>query len=142
MLFESWAEGLPNDVFEEIVIRPNTQLVARLRELGVTQPIIGFPRGAGGMLPKYVAETGVQCVGLDTAAVPDHVNAVLDSGMPVQGHLDPLLLLEGGERLDQRVRDLIAAYENRPHIFNLGHGVLPETPVPHVERVLDILRNG
>lgn len=142
MLFESWAEGLPNDVFEEIVIRPNTKLVARLRELGVTQPIIGFPRGAGGMLPKYVAETGVQCVGLDTAAVPDHVNAVLDSGMPVQGHLDPLLLLEGGERLDQRVRDLIAAYENRPHIFNLGHGVLPETPVPHVERVLDILRNG
>ena len=140
MLFESWAEGLPNDVFKEIVIRPNAKLVARLRELGVTQPIIGFPRGAGAMIADYVDATGVQCVGLDTSAVPSHINFALPDRMAVQGHLDPLLLLEGGPRLDDRVRELIAAYRHRPHIFNLGHGVLPDTPVPHVERVLEILR--
>ena len=142
MLFDSWAEGLPNDIFSEIIIEPTRKLVARLRELGVKVPIIGFPRGAGAMLPVYARETGVTGVGLDTSVVPEFVNEALPQNMPVQGHLDPLLLIAGGERLDARVRYLIKAYENRPHIFNLGHGVLPQTPVAHVERVLEIVRNG
>ncbi|MEO0786855.1 MAG: uroporphyrinogen decarboxylase [Pseudomonadota bacterium] len=140
MIFESWAEGLPNDVFEELVIAPNAALVARLRELGVGVPIIGFPRGAAGMLPAYVKATGVTGVGLDTAVVPTDVERDLPSDFPVQGHLDPLLLRAGGERLVARTKELLAAYAGRPHIFNLGHGVLPDTPIPHVELVLKTLR--
>lgn len=142
MLFDSWAEGLPHDVFAEIIIEPTRKLVARLRELGVEVPIIGFPRGAGAMLPAYATQTGVTGVGLDTSTVPEFVNEALPPNMPVQGHLDPLLLIAGGERLDKRVRFLIQAYQNRPHIFNLGHGVLPQTPIAHVERVLEIVRGG
>jgi len=140
MLFDSWAEGLSVSLFEQIITAPTKKLVARLRELGVTQPIIGFPRGAGPMLPRYIAETGVNATGLDTAAVPEYVNSALPKDFPVQGHLDPLALLAGGARLDAEVDTLLAAYASRPHIFNLGHGVLPQTPIPHVEAVLRRLR--
>ena len=140
MLFDSWADGLAEDVFQEIVISPTRTLVERLRSMGVTVPIIGFPRGAGAMLPIYADATGVTAVGLDTAAVPGFVNSTLPASMPVQGHLDPLLLVAGGERLDQRVHDIIDAYRARPHIFNLGHGVVPQTPVAHVERVVSLVK--
>ena len=142
MLFDSWAEGLPDNIFREVIIKPTTKLVAMLRDMGVTVPIMGFPRGAGAMLPEYAEVTGVTAVGLDTAAVPAFVKASLPAQMPVQGHLDPLLLIAGGERLDDRVRELVAAYQGRPHIFNLGHGVRPETPIANVERVLKIIREG
>ncbi len=142
MLFDSWAEGLPDNIFREVIITPTRKLVSRLREKGITVPVIGFPRGAGVMLDAYARETGVTAVGLDTAAVPAYVNSVLPPDMPVQGHLDPLLLIEGGERMDARVRELMAAYSERPHIFNLGHGIRPETPIANVERVLKILREG
>ena len=141
MLFNSWAEGLPDNIFREVVIAPTKKLVARLREMGITVPVIGFPRGAGVMLPEYVRETGVTAVGLDTAVSPAFINSELPAGFPVQGHLDPLLLIEGGGRLDARVRQLLDAYKGRPHIFNLGHGVRPETPIAHVERVLNLIRN-
>lgn len=140
MLFDSWAEGLPNDIFEEIIIAPTKALVARVRELGVTVPIIGFPRGAAAMLPAYVEATGISGVGLDTAVLPDFVTQQLPANFPVQGHLDPLLLIEGGQRMEDRVRYLIEAYKGRPHIFNLGHGVTPQTPIKNVERVLEIIR--
>ncbi|MCI4644853.1 MAG: uroporphyrinogen decarboxylase [Hyphomonadaceae bacterium] len=142
MIFESWAEGLADDVFRELVIAPNAALVSRLRELDVSVPIIGFPRGAAGMLGSYVAETKVTGVGLDTAVVPSDVARDLPPEFPVQGHLDPLLLRAGGARLVARVRELLAAYAGRPHIFNLGHGVLPDTPIPHVELVLKTIRDG
>lgn len=142
MLFESWAEGLPADVFEEIVVKPNAKLVARLRELGVTVPIIGFPRGAGTVLPSYARQVNVDAVGLDTAISPDFVKTNLPQTLPVQGHLDPLLLIAGGQAMDDRVREILDAYRDRPHIFNLGHGVRPETPISHVERVVEILREG
>lgn len=142
MLFDSWAEGLPDNIFEEVIIAPTRKLVARLRAMGVTVPIIGFPRGAGVMVPDYVAATGVTGVGLDTAAVAKFINTALPENFPVQGHLDPLLLIEGGERLDARVDALLDAYRGRPHIFNLGHGVRPETPIANVERVLARIRKG
>ncbi len=141
MLFDSWAEGLPNTVFEDIIIKPTRALVMRLRELGVTVPIIGFPRGAATMLPAYVKATGVDAVGLDTAALPNFVHSNLPANFPVQGHLDPLLLIEGGHAMDKRVRELIEVYQGRPHIFNLGHGVTPQTPIKHVERVLELIRS-
>lgn len=142
MLFDSWAEGLPDNIFREVIIEPTRKLVTRLREMGVTVPVIGFPRGAGVMLPEYVRRTGVTAVGLDTAAVPSFLNRELPDGFPVQGHLDPLLLIEGGGRLDARVDELLDAYQGRPHIFNLGHGIRPETPIAHVERVIEKLRKG
>ena len=142
MLFDSWAEGLPDNIFEEVIIAPTKKLVDRLRGMGVTVPIIGFPRGAGVMVPDYVKATGVTGVGLDTAASPKFINNTLPANFPVQGHLDPLLLIEGGGRLDARVDQLLDAYRGRPHIFNLGHGVRPETPIANVERVLDRIRKG
>ena len=140
MLFESWAEGLPSDLFERLVVRPNAALVQRVRQLGVEVPIIGFPRGAGTLLPDFVSASGVNGVGLDTAISPAFVNSALPKDFPVQGHLDPLLVIAGGEAMEARVRELKTAYAHRPHIFNLGHGVRPETPIAHVERVIEIVR--
>ena len=136
MLFDSWAEGLANDVFDEVVVSPTAKVVRRLRELGVTQPIIGFPRGGGVQVGRYVAETGVSALGLDTAADPEAVKGMVPSSVPLQGHLDPLLLVAGGPRLQTRVNSLLTAYSGRPYVFNLGHGIPPETPIPHVEAVV------
>jgi uroporphyrinogen decarboxylase len=140
MLFESWAEGLPEDAFERWVIEPTAALVRRVRELGVTQPILGFPRGAGGLVKDYAERSGVDAMGLDTAIPLWRASHVLTKGLPLQGNLDPLRLLSGGPAMDERVREIINALHDRPHIFNLGHGVLPETPIANVERVLKIIR--
>lgn len=142
MIFESWAEGLPSDLFQSLVVEPNARLVNRLREMGITVPIIGFPRGAATMLEAYTSQVAVNGVGLDTAINPAHVAQAVPNTMAVQGHLDPLLLIAGGEAMDARVRELLRAYSGRPHIFNLGHGVRPETPIAHVERVVELVREG
>ena len=141
-LFDSWAEGLPVDVFRQIIIEPTKYLVRRLRELGIDLPIIGFPRGAGGMIGEYYQQTGIQAIGLDTAAIPDQVNSLLPDTVPVQGHLDPLLMITGGAAMERSARELLAAYKTRPHIFNLGHGVMPDVKIAHVERLLEIVREG
>ena len=140
MLFESWAEGLPEDAFDRWVIGPTAKLVQRVRALGVKQPIIGFPRGAGMLVVDYAERTGVNAVGLDTAIPLKRINAMLPKGMPVQGNLDPMRLVAGGKDTEARVRDIIANLKDRPHIFNLGHGVTPEVPIPHVEAVLKAIR--
>lgn len=142
MIFESWAEGLPSDLFQTLVIDPNAKLVKRLRELGVTVPIIGFPRGAATMIKSYADQVPVSGIGLDTAIDPKHVLQAVPETMAVQGHLDPILLIEGGSAMEKRVREILEAYRGRPHIFNLGHGVRPETPIKNVERVVEIVREG
>jgi uroporphyrinogen decarboxylase len=142
MIFESWAEGLPSDLFQSLVVQPNAALVNRLRALGVTVPILGFPRGAATMLASYTDQVAVNGVGLDTAIDPGHALKAVPETMAVQGHLDPLLLIAGGEAMDHRVRELLRAYQGRPHIFNLGHGVRPETPIKNVERVVELVRQG
>ncbi len=141
MLFESWAEGLPQDAFERWVIRPTAKLVQRLRSLGVKQPILGFPRGAGTLVLDYAERTGVNAVGLDTAVPLKRIDAMLPKGMPVQGNLDPMRLVAGGAGLETRVREIVAELKGRPHIFNLGHGVTPEVPISNVETVLRTLRS-
>ncbi|MEP1144890.1 MAG: uroporphyrinogen decarboxylase [Henriciella sp.] len=142
MIFESWAEGLPSDLFQTLVVEPNAALVARLRELGVTVPIIGFPRGAATLIGSYASQVAVNGIGLDTAIDPAHVLKAVPETIAVQGHLDPVLLIEGGEAMDRRVREILKAYEGRSHIFNLGHGVRPETPIENVERVVELVREG
>lgn len=134
-IFESWAEGLPDDLFERLVLRPHQALVARTRELGVTVPLIGFPRGSAAHAERYAAEVDVQAVALDTAC-PLEIGKRVQDIKPIQGALDPLLLRAGGEALDRRVDQLMAAWGNGPWMFNLGHGIMPDVPVAHVEQVL------
>ncbi|MBJ7447594.1 MAG: uroporphyrinogen decarboxylase [Brevundimonas sp.] len=134
-IFESWAEGLPDDLFERLVLRPHQALVARTRELGVTVPLIGFPRGSAAHAERYAAEVDVQAVALDTAC-PLEIGKRVQTIKPIQGALDPLLLRAGGEALDRRVDQLMAAWGDGPWIFNLGHGIMPDVPVAHVEQVL------
>ncbi len=140
MLFESWAEGLPEDAFDRWVIGPTAKLVQRVRALGVKQPIIGFPRGAGMLVLDYAERTGVNAVGLDTAIPLKRINAALPKGMPVQGNLDPMRLVAGGNGMEDRVHEIVTSLKDRPHIFNLGHGVTPEVPIANVEAVLKAIR--
>lgn len=134
-IFESWAEGLPDDLFERLVLRPHQALVARARDLGVTVPLIGFPRGSAALAERYAAECPVQGVALDTAC-PLEVGRRVQTIKPIQGALDPLLLRAGGAALDRRVDQLMEAWGAGPWIFNLGHGILPDVPISHVEQVL------
>lgn len=134
-IFESWAEGLPEDLFERLVLRPHQALVKRVRELGVTVPIIGFPRGSAALAERYARDCDVQAVALDTAC-PLEVGKRVQTIKPIQGALDPLLLRAGGAALDRRVDQLLDAWSGGPWIFNLGHGILPDVPIAHVEQVL------
>ncbi|WP_426038524.1 uroporphyrinogen decarboxylase [Brevundimonas sp. DC300-4] len=134
-IFESWAEGLPDDLFERLVMRPHKKLVARVRELGVTVPLIGFPRGSALHAERYAREVDVQGVALDTACSLERGRQV-QAIKPIQGALDPLLLRAGGAALDRRVDELVKAWGAGPWIFNLGHGILPDVPIAHVEQVL------
>ena len=134
-IFESWAEGLPDDLFETLVLQPHQTLVRRVRELGVTVPLIGFPRGSAALAERYAADCDVQAVALDTAC-PLEVGRRVQAIKPIQGALDPLLLRAGGPMLDRRVDQLLEAWGQGPWIFNLGHGILPDVPIAHVEQVL------
>ena len=119
------------------MIRPHQALVARLRELGCHVPLIGFPRGAGALVSDYGAAVPVQAVGLDTQAPLSLGRALQQSGQAIQGALDPLLLRAGGPALDQRVDQLLEGWGGGPWVFNLGHGVPPDTPIPHIARVVE-----
>ncbi len=135
-LFESWAEGLSEPLFERLVVRPHGLIIRRLRDMGVETPVIGFPRGAGTLVESYARAVACQGVALDVQA-----SAALGLGIQrtkaIQGALDPLLLRAGGPQLDRRVEDLLAQWSGGPYIFNLGHGILPDTPIEHVARTVD-----
>lgn len=139
-LFDSWSGSLSPAQFEKWVVAPNAEIVARLKARCPQIPVIGFPKGAGGKLPAYARETGVDALGLDETVDPDWAHANLPSDMPVQGNLDPLALITGGEALDLAVDRIIGAFADRPHVFNLGHGILPNTPIAHVEALLERVR--
>jgi uroporphyrinogen decarboxylase len=139
-LFDSWAGSLAPDEFERWVIAPNARIVAAMAERFPGLPVIGFPKGAGEKLPAYARETGVTAVGVDETLDPVWVADNLPDGMPVQGNLDPLLLLAGGERLVARTRAVLEAFAGRPHVFNLGHGIGQHTPIAHVETLIDTVR--
>jgi uroporphyrinogen decarboxylase len=141
-LFDSWAGSLSPAQFEQWVIAPNAKIVAGLKARHPDTPIIGFPKGAGGKLPAYARETGVDAVGVDETVDPVWANEYLPAGMPVQGNLDPLALIAGGAALDAAVQRILGAFADRPHIFNLGHGILPDTPIEHVEKLLTLVRKG
>ncbi len=141
-LFDSWAGSLAPREFERWVIAPNARIVAALKQRHPQVPVIGFPKGAGAKLPAYARETAVDAVGLDETVDPLWAAAALPAGMPVQGNLDPLLLLAGSEALEPAVRAILEAFAERPHVFNLGHGIDKETPIGHVERLLATVRDA
>jgi len=140
-LFESWAEGLPEDLFERLVIGPHARIIAQVRAAGVTAPFIGFPRGAGALVQNYADKVAVQAVALDVQASAV-MGQALQKTVTIQGALDPLLLRAGGRALDVRLDQLLAQWGQGPYIFNLGHGILPDTPIAHVEQVLARVVHG
>src|SRR5690349_1324964 len=141
-LFDSWAGSLSPAQFEQWVIAPTARIVAKLRDLHPDVPVIGFAKGAGGKLAAYARETKVSAVGLDETVDPLWAAKTLPRDLPVQGNLDPLALLAGGEALSLATRRILDAFTERPHIFNLGHGILQETPIDHVEQLIALVKNG
>lgn len=139
-LFDSWAGSLSPAQFERWVIQPNFEIVSGLRSRCPDVQIIGFPKGAGGKLGHYARGTGVDAVGIDETVDPDWANGELHPDLPVQGNLDPLALIAGGEELETAARRILDAFAHRPHIFNLGHGILPDTPIDHVDHLIHIVR--
>ncbi|MDC7692993.1 uroporphyrinogen decarboxylase [Asticcacaulis sp. DXS10W] len=139
-IFESWAEGFPDPLFDQLVIEPHQRLVRRVRELGVTLPVIGFPRGAEARCIDYVEQVEVQGMALGTAT-PLALGQAIQKKRPIQGALDPVVLRSGGTALDDMVLKMKSAWGQGPYIFNLGHGIFPDTPIAHVERTLHLIRS-
>lgn len=139
-LFDSWAGSLAPREFEKWVIAPNAAIVRAIKALHPTVPIIGFPKGSGEKLAAYARETGVDAVGVDETIDPIWAARELPANMPVQGNLDPLLLLAGGPELEARAIGVLEAFADRPHVFNLGHGIGQTTPIAHVEQLLSVVR--
>ena len=139
-LFDSWSGSLAPSEFEQWVIAPTARLVRALKARHPQIPIIGFPKGAGGKLVAYAEQTGVDAVGLDETVDPAWADAVLPPGLPVQGNLDPLALIAGGDTLRAAVERIRAAFPTRPHSFNLGHGIQQDTPIAHVEQLVALLK--
>jgi uroporphyrinogen decarboxylase len=141
-LFDSWAGSLAPAQFEQWVIAPTSRLVAALNKRHPRVPVIGFPKGAGGKLKAYARETGVNALGLDETVDPLWAAKELPAKLPVQGNLDPLALLAGGATQESAVKRILDAFADRPHIFNLGHGILPDTPIAHVEQLIDQVKGA
>ena len=139
-LFDSWAGSLAPREFERWVIAPNAKIVAALAARFPHIPVIGFPKGAGEKLPAYARETGVAALGLDETIDPLWAARTLPEGLPVQGNLDPLLLIAGGAELERQTLRILAAFADRPHVFNLGHGIGQTTPLEHVGELLAVVR--
>ena len=141
-LFESWALNLDDAAFQTQVIEPNRRIVEGVRARVPNAPIIGFPRGAAGNLKRYAEQTGVNALGLDYATPLSFAADYLPKNLPVQGNLDPLRLVIGGKAMEDRVIEIKAAFADRPHIFNLGHGIVPETPIEHVARLIELVKRA
>ena len=141
-IFESWSEGLAEPLFERVILDPTRALIARLRGLGVEVPVIGFPRGSGALLGRYARETGVTALGVDTQTPAAFARREAPVGMPLQGNLDPQILVCGGEVLTRAARVVVEAFRGSPHIFNLGHGITPQTPPDHVAALVEAVKGG
>jgi uroporphyrinogen decarboxylase len=140
-IFDTWAGVLPPREFARWSIEPTRRIVEGVRKKRPDARIIGFPRGAGTLLPAYVDATGVDAVSIDWAAEPAMIREKVQGKVAVQGNLDPLALIAGGAALDAGIDDVLANYAAGRLIFNLGHGILPETPIAHVEQMVRRVRD-
>jgi uroporphyrinogen decarboxylase len=141
-IFDTWAGILPAGEFQRWCIEPSARIVAAVRQSVPGAKIIGFPRGAGTELSNYLAAVPVDAVGLDWMIEPMFVREHIQSQRPVQGNLDPLALLVGGKTLEHGVDATLSAFMQGPFIFNLGHGVLPDTAIEHVEQLVKRVRGA
>jgi uroporphyrinogen decarboxylase len=141
-IFDSWAGSLAEDQLRRWVFAPTRHIVSRLKARCPNVPIIGFPRGTGVMSRAYALETGVDGISCDTADPLEFIARDIPETVVVQGNLDPLLLVAGGLPLERRVDEILGALSPRPFIFNLGHGIVPETPPEHVARLVELIRGG
>jgi uroporphyrinogen decarboxylase len=139
-LFDTWAGVLGPAEFDRWCVRPAARIVAGLRQRIPGARVIGFPRGAGTSLVSYVENVPVDAVGLDWMVDRTFAREQIQVRRPVQGNLDPLALLAGGASLDRESEAVLASFSDRPFIFNLGHGILPETPIAHVEQMITRVR--
>lgn len=140
-IFDTWAGILPPEQFARWCIAPVRRIVENVRKAVPGAKIIGFPRGAGASLPHFVDQVPVNGVSIDWAAEPQMIRDKVQNRIAVQGNLDPLVLLAGGRALDQAVDGILENFGSGPLIFNLGHGILPETPIAHVEQALKRIRH-
>ncbi|MBI1648482.1 uroporphyrinogen decarboxylase [Hyphomicrobium sulfonivorans] len=142
-IFDSWAGNLPDGEFQAWVVAPTVRIVSELKRRHPDVPIIGFPRGAGLNAEDYVLATKVDGLGCDTAMPLGQMRALAEfAGVTVQGNLDPLLLVSGGQALEDRIAETLEALRDVPAIFNLGHGIVPQTPPEHVARLVELVRGG
>jgi uroporphyrinogen decarboxylase len=140
-IFDTWAGVLPAEQFRRWCIEPTGRIIAKVRDQVPQAKIIGFPRGVGGgLLTLYVDEVPVDAVGLDWMIDLIFARDQIQRRIPIQGNLDPLVLVAGGTALDRAVDDILAHFSGQPFVFNLGHGILPQTPIAHVERMLSRIR--
>jgi uroporphyrinogen decarboxylase len=139
-IFDTWAGVLPPEQFERWCMEPTRRIVELVRAQVPNARVIGFPRGAGAMLARYVENVPVNAVGLDWMVDKSFARERIQSRVPVQGNLDPLVLVSGGVALDRAIDAIMEAFAERRFIFNLGHGIVPETPIAHVEQMLKRLR--
>ena len=135
-IFDSWAGTLPSDQIEKWCILPLARIAGAIHAKFPSTPIIAFPRGATSHLRRFSQIDGIAALGLDTNVDPDFAVKWVDPDFPLQGNLDPIALLAGGTALDRAVDRILEGFAGRPHILNLGHGVLPETPLANVERLV------
>lgn len=142
-IFDTWAGSLPDDEFDRWVVAPTRTIREALKDMHPDVPVIGFPRGAGATAVWYVSETGVNGIGCDTATPPFVMSEAFDEeDVVIQGNLDPLLLVAGGARLDERVDEILDLMRDKRFIFNLGHGIVPQTPPEHVAKLVERVRRG
>ncbi|MFA5949198.1 MAG: uroporphyrinogen decarboxylase [Hyphomicrobium sp.] len=141
-IFDSWAGSLAEDELGRWVIEPTARIVRELKRRHPAVPIIGFPRGAGAHAESFVRKTGIDGISFDTAHPLADMRDIADrTGRVAQGNLDPLLLVAGGAAMEERVREIVGAMKGRPFVFNLGHGIVPETPPEHVQRLVELVRS-
>jgi uroporphyrinogen decarboxylase len=139
-IFDTWAGILPTQEFRRWCIEPTRRLIVKLRDEIPHAKVIGFPRGVGTGILHYVKDVAVDAVGLDWTTDLDFARTKIDPRIALQGNLDPLVLLAGGDALDRGIDNIIDVLSKRPFIFNLGHGILPGTPIAHVEQMLARIR--
>jgi uroporphyrinogen decarboxylase len=139
-IFDTWAGSLPPQDFERWCVQPTKRMVANLRLKYPGAKVIGFPRGAGKNIPRYVIETGIDAVSLESGIDRNFAREQIQTRVPVQGNVDPLILREGGGALKREVDEVMEKLSGGPFIFNLGHGILPDTPIAHVEQMLKRVR--
>jgi uroporphyrinogen decarboxylase len=141
-IFDTWAGILPAEQFLRWCIGPTQRLIAKLRGEIPDAKVIGFPRGVGVGILRYLENVSVDAIGLDWTMGLDFACEHIGQHIAVQGNLDPLVLVAGGDALDRAVDEILDIFSNRPFIFNLGHGILPETPIAHVEQMLARIRKS